>query len=179
MQKPEITAAELTHARSRIREIPDYPSAGILFRDISPLLADGAALRTVTAALTANIAEEFDAIAGIEARGFLLGTPCAVQHGCGILPVRKAGKLPKPHSKISYELEYGVGEIEIQAELPRGSRILIIDDVLATGGTVAATAQLLREVGYEPVAVSVLYEIAGLGGREMLGDLPLYTVFDA
>lgn len=168
-------ASALERAATLIREIPDYPSPGILFRDITPLLADGPAFRATVEALIAPFEGQFDVVAGIEARGFLFATAAAVVSGTGMVPVRKAGKLPQPAVTIDYALEYGTATIEMHADLDAGTRVLVIDDVLATGGTLAAGRQLVEQVGCTVSGISVLFEIEGLGGRELIGDL--HTVF--
>lgn len=168
---------ELLRAEGLIREIPDYPSAGILFRDIMPLLADGEALRATVDALIAPFRGSFDAIAGLEARGFLLASAAAYASGVGLLPIRKAGKLPRPAAAVGYELEYGVAEVEAHDDIPKGSRVLLIDDVLATGGTLEAASELMQQLGYVVTGTAVLFEIQGLGGREVLADPHLHTVF--
>lgn len=165
----------LTRAESLIRSIPDYPEPGILFRDITPLLADADALRATTEAIIAPFSGQFDVIAGIEARGFLIASAAAIVAGVGLIPIRKAGKLPRPAASIDYALEYGTATIEMHDDLPAGSRVLLIDDVLATGGTLAAGRQLLERLGSHVAGISVLFEIEGLGGREVAGDL--HTVF--
>ncbi|MBU3995623.1 MAG: adenine phosphoribosyltransferase [Actinobacteria bacterium] len=167
----------LEQAASLIGEVPDYPEAGILFRDITPLLADGEALRVTVDALLAPFTGTFDVIAGIEARGFILASAAAIAAGTGVVPIRKAGKLPRPAASIDYALEYGTATIEMHADLAPGTRVLVIDDVLATGGTLAAALDMLQQLGYEVAGTAVLFEIAGLGGRETVGDPHLHTVF--
>ncbi len=173
----ELLSPALERAASLIREIPDYPEPGILFRDITPLLADGRALRATIDALLEPFAGTFDVIAGIEARGFLLASAAAIAAGTGVVPVRKAGKLPQPAASVSYTLEYGEAEIEMHDDLEPGTRVLVIDDVLATGGTLAASISMLHHLGYRVAGTAVLFEIAGLGGRETVGDPALHTVF--
>src|SRR5690606_4171600 len=165
----------LARAESLIRSIPDYPEPGVLFRDITPLLADADALRATTEAIIEPFAGQFDVIAGIEARGFLIAGAAAIAAGVGLVPIRKAGKLPRPAASVDYALEYGTATIEMHLDLPAGTRVLLIDDVLATGGTLAAGRQIIEQLGYEVAGVSVLFEIDGLGGRELIGDL--HTVF--
>ncbi|MFE5034300.1 adenine phosphoribosyltransferase [Streptomyces sp. 900105755] len=152
---------------SRIRDVEDYPEQGVMFKDITPLLADPAAFTALTDAL-AEIAERTGAtkIVGLEARGFILGAPVAVRAGLGFIPVRKAGKLPGATLRQAYELEYGSAEIEVHAEdLGADDRILIVDDVLATGGTAEAAIQLIHRAGAEVAGVAVLMELGFLGGR--------------
>lgn len=165
----------LTRAESLIRSIPDYPEPGILFRDITPLLADAEALRVTTEAIIEPYAGQFDVIAGIEARGFLIASAAAIAAGVGLIPIRKAGKLPRPAASVDYALEYGTATVEMHDDLPTGSRVLLIDDVLATGGTLAAGRQLIERLGSHVAGISVLFEIDGLGGRDLIGDL--HTVF--
>ncbi|BDZ39700.1 adenine phosphoribosyltransferase [Microbacterium suwonense] len=166
---------ELARAESLIRSIPDHPSPGILFRDITPLLADADALQATTEALVTPFAGTFDVVAGVEARGFILAGSAAVVAGTGLVPIRKAGKLPRPAASVDYALEYGTATIEMHDDLPAGTRILLIDDVLATGGTLDAGRQLIERLGYVVAGISVLFEIEGLGGREVVGDV--HTVF--
>ena len=156
---------------SRIRDVPDHPEKGVVFKDITPLLADPAAFTALTDAL-AEIAVRSGAtkIVGLEARGFILGAPVAVRAGLGFIPVRKAGKLPGATLSQAYDLEYGSAEIEVHAEdLSADDRVLIVDDVLATGGTAEASLRLIRRAGAEAVGVAVLMEIGFLGGRDRLG----------
>lgn len=174
MPEAVLTPA-LIRAASLIREIPNYPEPGILFRDITPLLADAEALRVTTEALIEPFIGTFDVVAGIEARGFLLAGAAAIAAGVGLVPIRKAGKLPRPAASVDYALEYGTATIEMHDDLPAGTRILLIDDVLATGGTLAAGRQLVEGLGYKVAGITVLFEIEGLGGREVAGDL--HTVF--
>ncbi len=175
----EVKSPALARAEGLIREIPDHPKEGILFRDITPLLADGEALRATVDAMIAPFAGQFDVVAGIEARGFLLASAAAYASGAGLVPIRKAGKLPRPAASVEYELEYGTANIDMHADLAPGARVLVIDDVLATGGTVAASLDMLVSLGYRPAGVAVLFEIDGLGGREQIGQhaQTLNTVF--
>ncbi|KUH39719.1 MULTISPECIES: adenine phosphoribosyltransferase [Streptomyces] len=155
---------------SRIRDVADHPKPGVVFKDITPLLADPEAF----AALTGVFAEQCvrhgaTKIVGLEARGFILAAPVAVSAGIGFVPVRKAGKLPGATLRQAYELEYGTAEIEVHAEdLAAGDRVLVIDDVLATGGTAEASLDLIRRAGAEVAGVSVLMELGFLGGRARL-----------
>jgi adenine phosphoribosyltransferase len=163
---------------SYVRDIPDWPTPGVMFRDITPLLADaGAFARTVEAlALVHGPDPErpVDLVAGIEARGFILAAPVAHQLKAGFVPVRKHGKLPHETLSEAYSLEYGEAVLEIHADaIPAGARVLVVDDVLATGGTVAATAELVRRAGGEVVGVNVLIELLALGGRERNPDLTI------
>jgi adenine phosphoribosyltransferase len=169
--------AELIAAR--IRDIPDYPKPGIVFKDITPLLADAAALRAVVHALGSGHGP-VDKVVGIEARGFILAAAVACELGAGFVPVRKEGKLPAPTYAQSYQLEYGTATIEVhQDAFSPGERVLIVDDVLATGGTAEATASLVRRAGAEIVGVAVILELAFLAGRAKLGALPVRALLAA
>jgi adenine phosphoribosyltransferase len=170
-------ASALARAESLIGSIPDYPQPGVVFRDITPLLADAAALRAAIDALLEPFAGGFDVVAGIEARGFLLAGAAAVAAGVGLVPIRKAGKLPRPAASVSYALEYGTAAIEMHDDLPRGTRVLLLDDVLATGGTLAAGRELVHALGSEVIGTAALLEIDVLGGRAALGDAPLHSLF--
>ncbi|EDY58443.1 MULTISPECIES: adenine phosphoribosyltransferase [Streptomyces] len=155
---------------SRIRDVADYPEPGVMFKDITPLLADPAAFTALTDAL-ATVAANTGAtkVVGLEARGFILGAPVAVRAGLGFIPVRKAGKLPGATLSQAYDLEYGSAEIEVHAEdLSADDRILIVDDVLATGGTAEASIELIRRAGAEVAGLAVLMELGFLGGRARL-----------
>jgi adenine phosphoribosyltransferase len=156
---------------SKLRDVPDYPQPGILFKDITPLLADAAALRMVVTALAAGFGP-IDVVAGIEARGFILAAPVACHLGAGFVPVRKQGKLPAATYTESYQLEYGTATIEVHRDafIP-GQRVLIVDDVLATGGTARAAAELVGRAGAEVAGISVLLELAALNGRAKLAGL--------
>ncbi|MFE4536008.1 adenine phosphoribosyltransferase [Streptomyces scopuliridis] len=155
---------------SRIRDVADYPKPGVVFKDITPLLADPKAFTALTDTL-AELCARYGAtkIVGLEARGFILAAPVAVRAGVGFIPVRKAGKLPGATLSQAYELEYGSAEIEVHAEdLDQDDRVLVIDDVLATGGTAEASLELVRRAGAEVVGVAVLMELGFLGGRARL-----------
>lgn len=153
-----------------IRPIPDFPKPGILFRDITPLLADAAAFAHAVDRLAAPWrSERLDAVAGVEARGFLFAAPLAVALGVGVIPVRKPGKLPAATISHEYDLEYGRDRLEMHADtLARQARVLVVDDVLATGGTAAACAKLVETAGGVVAGAAFLVEIAPLGGRERL-----------
>lgn len=150
------------------RRVADFPAPGIQFKDLSPVLADPQGLRAVIAGLAAGGAGGVDLVAGIDARGFLLGSGVALHLGTGVLAMRKAGKLPPPVLTESYSLEYGTASLEIPADGLdlAGRRVLVIDDVLATGGTVIAAVRLLQQAGAIPVSIAVVMELEGLGGRE-------------
>ncbi|MFI1972669.1 adenine phosphoribosyltransferase [Streptomyces cinnamoneus] len=155
---------------SRIHDVPDYPKPGVMFKDITPLLADAEAFGALTDAFVALCAHHgATKVVGLEARGFILAAPVAVRAGLGFVPVRKAGKLPGATLAQSYELEYGTAEIEMHADaLDAGDRVLVIDDVLATGGTAEASLQLIRRAGAEVAGVAVLMELGFLPGRARL-----------
>ena len=163
---------------SRIRDVPDFPSPGILFRDIAPLLADPLAFAEALDGLASGVPPGgVGAIAAIEARGFLLGSALALRLGLGFVPLLKPGKLPGVVKSVAYDLEYGKDRLEAQADaFVPGTRVLLVDDVLATGGTLAAASQLVADCGAEPVAASVLIELEALSGRSRLDGLPVHAV---
>jgi adenine phosphoribosyltransferase len=159
--------------RSKVRDVPDYPQPGVLFKDITPLLADPAAFAAVVAALAAGN-EGVSKVVGIEARGFILAAPVALVLGAGFVPVRKAGKLPAQTYAESYELEYGTATVEVHTDaFAAGERVLIVDDVLATGGTAAAAAGLVSRSGATVQEIAVLLELGFLAGRQKLPGLPV------
>ena len=155
---------------AKVRDVPDFPKPGIVFKDITPLLADHATFTEVVEALAAPFRDaSVDAVAGIEARGFVLGAPVALALGAGFVPVRKQGKLPGATVSASYQLEYGSATLEVTSDaFIRDQRVLVVDDVLATGGTAAATVDLVRRCGGEVVGVSMLMELGFLDGRAAL-----------
>lgn len=162
-----------TVLRRLIRDIPDYPQPGVVFKDITPLLADAAGFAAVVQALATG-QDHVDKVAGIEARGFILAAPVARELGVGFVPVRKVGKLPGPTHAETYELEYGTATVEVHTDaFEPGERVLMVDDVLATGGTAAATAALIRRAGAEVVSLAVLIELAFLNGRDRLPGLDI------
>jgi len=160
-------------------DVADWPEKGVTFKDITPVLADHHAFSAIITALAAAGRDDHgtvvvDKVVGMEARGFILAAPVALALGIGFVPVRKAGKLPGPTASQSYELEYGTATIEIHpATVPAGARVLVIDDVLATGGTAAATVALLERCGADVVGLSFLVELESLGGRDLLADHPI------
>ena len=164
--------------KSHIRDIPDYPSPGILFRDITPLLGTPEAFKYVIDSIMDHYsAEEFDCIVGIESRGFLLGAPIAYLMQKPLVLVRKQGKLPYDTLSVEYSLEYGSNIMEIQVgDLAEGSRVLVVDDLLATGGTLQAAAELVENCGGTVVGVGLVIELNGLGGRDLLGNYDLYSL---
>jgi adenine phosphoribosyltransferase len=163
--------------KSLIREVPDFPKKGISFKDITTLLKDGPALRRVTDELAAHFAHlKPDVIVGAESRGFLLGAPLAYKMGCGLVVVRKPGKLPAAVAKVSYQLEYGEDSLEIHLDsIKAGQRVLIVDDLLATGGTMAATAELVKKLQGEIVGFAFLIELDDLKGRQKLEPYEIYS----
>jgi adenine phosphoribosyltransferase len=161
---------------AHVRDIPDYPQPGVLFKDITPLLGDPEAFGDVVEALAAAFGP-VDKVVGIEARGFILAAPVAYEIRAGFVPVRKKGKLPHATFAQDYDLEYGSAALEVhQDAIAAGERVLIVDDVLATGGTARATAALINRAGAHVVGVAVLMELSFLNGRERLGDLELRSL---
>lgn len=177
-----VTAEDIGDLRNRlaalVRAVPDFPTPGVIFRDITPLLADASALAGVVEILAATFRDQrIDRIAAIESRGFLVGAPLAVRLGCGLVPVRKLGKLPRRTISREYSLEYGTNHLEMHADaIEPGHRVLVVDDVLATGGTARATAELVREAGGILVAAAFLIEITSLGGRKPLEGTPVVSL---
>ena len=166
---------------SYIRDVPDFPKPGILFKDITPLLQNPEGLRkTIDLLAEAVDPDSYDLVVGIESRGFIFGTALADRVGRGFVPIRKPGKLPWKTASESYELEYGSDTIEIHTDaVPTpsgGSRVLVVDDLLATGGTAEAALKLCRKVGAEPVACAFVLELTFLPGREKLGDVPVHAL---
>jgi adenine phosphoribosyltransferase len=158
---------------SLVRDVPDYPQPGVVFKDITPLLADGPAFAAVVEGLAA-VYGPVDKVAGIEARGFILAAPVACRLGAGFVPIRKKGKLPGATFAQEYELEYGTATVEVLTDAFEPSeRVLVIDDVLATGGTARATADLVRRAGAEVAGLAVLLELSFLNGRAKLPGLPV------
>jgi adenine phosphoribosyltransferase len=174
------SAADLL--RRLVVDVPDFPQPGVVFKDITPVLADPQAFGTVVEALADAGRDDagrplVDHVVGMEARGFILAAPVALSLGAGFVPVRKQGKLPRETVAESYALEYGEATLEVQRDALRpGSRVLLVDDVLATGGTVAATRRLVERCGAVAVAVAVLMDLSFLPGRKAIGDLPLTSL---
>jgi adenine phosphoribosyltransferase len=159
-----------------IRDIMDYPRPGIVFKDITPLLADGPAFARIVAALAAG-SEGVTKVVGIEARGFILAAPVALALGAGFVPVRKEGKLPAKTFSQSYDLEYGSATLEVHTDaFDAADRVLIVDDVLATGGTAAATVDLVRRSGARVTGIAVLLELEFLAGRAKLPEVPVRSL---
>ncbi len=166
--------------KDHVRDIPDFPRAGVVFKDITPLLADSEALAACVDELATHFRDHpVDKVVGIEARGFIVASPVAVRLGAGFVPVRKPGKLPWEVVTETYQLEYGTDSLEIHRDaVGPGERILIVDDVLATGGTGAATARLVGELGAEVAGFGCIIELAFLDGRRKLGDLEVVSLIN-
>ena len=159
-----------------LRDVPDFPEPGIVFKDIAGLLADATLFADVSRGLAADVpAGGVDLIAGVEARGFLFAGALARELGCGVVPVRKAGKLPPPTLRRSYALEYGTADIEVPVGLMTNRRVLLVDDVLATGGTMRAAADLVTESGGTVTGFALVVELGFLGGRDALAALAPVT----
>jgi adenine phosphoribosyltransferase len=174
-------------------DVPDHPEPGVLFRDLTPVFADGTAFRRMVEGLAAPAASDpraaavaeaadgdasFDVVVGVEARGFLLAAAVAFDRGIGVVPVRKAGKLPRERIAADYDLEYGTATLELHADSIRpGTRVLVVDDVLATGGTLGAAIALIEQLGGIVAAVSVVVELAALGGRQRLAPHAVHALW--
>lgn len=160
--------------RLGVREIPDFPTPGILFRDITPVLADPALFGGIVEELRVRFTHDRpDVVVAIESRGFIVGAPLALALGAGFAPIRKPGKLPYETIRVDYALEYGTDALEAHVDaIRRGQRVLVVDDVLATGGTASAAVELVRRLGGEVVACAFVIELGLLGGRKRLADLP-------
>jgi adenine phosphoribosyltransferase len=164
--------------RKHIRDIHDFPKPGILFRDLTPLLANPAALRLAVQALAEPFRSDgIDCVVGTEARGFIFGAPVALELGVGFVPVRKPGKLPHDTISASYDLEYGSDHVEMHVDaIAKGARALVVDDLIATGGTAVATVDLVRQLGAKVVGCAFLVELTALEGRKTLNVEPCHTV---
>jgi adenine phosphoribosyltransferase len=161
-----------------IRDVPDFPKPGILFKDITPLLQSPAGLRDSIDQMAALVdPASYEIVCGIESRGFIFGSALAVRMGKGFIPVRKPGKLPWKTASESYELEYGTDTIEIHIDaVSKGQGVLMVDDLLATGGTMEAALRLVRRIGGKPVACAFAIELTFLHGRQRLGDIPVHSL---
>ncbi len=164
--------------RAAIRDVPDFPKPGILFKDITPILSDAVLFNDVVEYLAERFSDDaIQVIAAIESRGFIFGAPLALLLGAAFVPVRKIGKLPAEKVRVDYALEYGTDALEAHADsIAAGQRVLIVDDVLATGGTAEATGRLVKSLGGELVGYCILVELGFLKGREKLGGVPLHTL---
>lgn len=173
---PEVAAL----VASRVVDVPDFPQPGIVFKDLSPLFADPAGFRAVVDAMVARAGDGFDMVAGIEARGFILAAAVAYAAGVGVVPVRKAGKLPRATYTATYALEYGEASLQVhQDAFGSGQRVLVIDDVLATGGTARASLDLVERAGGVVTGIAFLVELGFLGGRDQLAGYPIHTLLTA
>jgi adenine phosphoribosyltransferase len=164
--------------QSYIRDVPDFPKKGILFKDITPLLSSPAGLKEAIGSMARMVdPKSFDLVCGIESRGFIFGTALAHHLGKGFVPIRKPGKLPWKTASESYQLEYGTDRIEIHLDACQpGQGILMVDDLLATGGTMEAALKLVRRIGGKPVACAFVIELGFLEGRQKLGDIPVHAL---
>jgi adenine phosphoribosyltransferase len=173
-----VSPEQMAWLKQYIRTIPDYPQPGILFRDITPLLQDAAALRFAVETMANRYkGAQIDQVVGIESRGFIFGTPLAYLLDTGFVPVRKKGKLPADVIAVEYDLEYGTNILEIHTDAIRaGQRVLVVDDLLATGGTTAGTIKLVQQLGAEVVSLAFLIELAGLAGRSRLTGHDVFSL---
>jgi adenine phosphoribosyltransferase len=173
-----VTVSSADDLRAKIREIPDFPKPGILFYDITTLLKDPDAFREVIDQMTDQVKDSaIDLVVGMESRGFIFSAPLAYQLHAGFVPVRKLGKLPAETIEVEYDLEYGTATLEIHKDaIKSGQRVLIVDDLLATGGTVQGTIELVQRLGGEIAGLSFMVELTGLHGREQLGDFQIHTL---
>ena len=170
-------ASAAAHVEALLASYPDFPQPGIVFRDLNPVFADAAAFRAIIGDLADQHRGQFDAVAGIEARGFLLAAAVGYAANAAVLAVRKGGKLPGTVLTEEYDLEYGSARLELEVgQLPAGTRVLILDDVLATGGTIAATTRLIERAGYSLTGVGVVLELTDLHGRERLGTASVHAI---
>ena len=173
-----MTATSIDDLRARIREVPDFPKPGILFYDITTLLKDADAFAAVIDLMADAVAgEQVDVVVGMESRGFIFAAPLAYRLKAGFVPVRKLGKLPAETIEVEYDLEYGTATLEIHRDaIQPGQRVLLVDDLLATGGTVLGTIELVRRLGGEIAALSFMVELSALHGRDKLGDFKIHTL---
>jgi adenine phosphoribosyltransferase len=168
---------DLDDALALVRTVPDFPEPGVQFRDLNPLFASPRAFRAVIDEMAAQLPEDVDVIAAVEARGFLLGAAVAVVSGRALIPIRKPGKLPLVADRVDYALEYGQATLELPADvLKKGAQVAILDDVLATGGTAKAVCQLITQAGATVSVVSVVLELTALGGRNHLTGHKIQTL---
>jgi adenine phosphoribosyltransferase len=173
-----MSVVDVSDLRAKIRDIKDFPTEGILFKDITTLLKDGPAFRTVVDKLAAEYSRQrVDIVVGIESRGFIFAGAVAHQLSAGFVPVRKLGKLPGKTIEVEYELEYGTATLEIHSDaIGKGQRVLIVDDLLATGGTVMGTIELVRRLGGEIAGLSFMVELGALKGRDKLGEFDIHAL---
>jgi adenine phosphoribosyltransferase len=173
-----VTARSTDDLRAKIREVPDFPKPGILFYDITTLLREADAFREVIDRMAEAVkGERIDLVVGMESRGFIFAAPLADRLGAGFVPVRKLGKLPAETIEVEYDLEYGTATLEIHRDaITRGQRVLVVDDLLATGGTVLGTIELVQRLGGEIAGLSFMVELTALGGRAKLGEFKIHTL---
>jgi adenine phosphoribosyltransferase len=173
-----VTVRSADDLRAKIREVPDFPKPGILFYDITTLLKDPDAFREVIDQMVDQVKDSaVDLVVGMESRGFIFSAPLAYQLHAGFVPVRKLGKLPAETIEVEYDLEYGTATLEIHKDaIKPGQRVLIVDDLLATGGTVQGTIELVQRLGGEIAGLSFMVELTGLHGREKLGDFQIHAL---
>ncbi|MEO8509771.1 MAG: adenine phosphoribosyltransferase [Chloroflexota bacterium] len=173
-----MTVTSIDDLRARIREVPDFPKPGILFYDITTLLKEPEAFRAVIDQMAAQVGDaKVDIVVGMESRGFIFSAPLAYQLHAGFVPVRKLGKLPAETIEVEYDLEYGTATLEIHKDaIEEGQRVLIVDDLLATGGTVMGTIELVRRLGGEVAGLSFMVELTALRGRDKLGEFDIHSL---
>ena len=173
-----MTVTSVDDLRAKIREVPDFPKPGILFYDITTLLKEPAAFREVIDRMAEQVAgTQIDVVVGMESRGFIFSATLAYQLEAGFVPVRKLGKLPAETIEVEYELEYGTATLEIHRDaIQNGQRVLIVDDLLATGGTVMGTIELVRRLGGEIAGLSFMVELSALHGRDKLGEFEIHAL---
>ena len=167
-----------TNFEALIRNVPDFPIPGVQFKDITTLLRDGAAFHAVIDRIVEHYRDQrVDIVAGVESRGFIFSAPVAYQLGAGLVPVRKPGKLPAQTVEVAYTLEYGTNVLQLHADaFPAGARVLLVDDLLATGGTIGAAVELVRQLGGEIVGLAFMIELTFLNGRAQLGEYPILSL---
>lgn len=180
MSASQRASPEQSLIQSYIRDVPDFPKKGILFKDITPLLQSPAGLKEVVTALSKLVEpKSFDLVCGIESRGFIFGTALAHHLGKGFIPIRKPGKLPWKTASESYQLEYGTDRIEIHLDACKPNQpVLLVDDLLATGGTMEAALKLVRRIGGKPVACAFVIELGFLEGKKRLGEIPVHALMN-
>lgn len=173
-----LSPSDCAYLKSLVRDVPDFPKKGIVFKDLTPALKDARGFRMIVDAIAAAFrAERISSVVCVEARGFMLGSAVAYALGCGIVPVRKKGKLPRATYEVGYDLEYGRDYLQVHCDcLARGERILIVDDLLATGGTVDAVRELMRKVGAEVAGLAFFVELAFLKGRSRLAPDSIFSL---
>jgi adenine phosphoribosyltransferase len=173
-----VTVRSADDLRAKIREVPDFPKPGILFYDITTLLKEPSAFNDVIDRMAEPVKDDrIDLVVGMESRGFIFAAPLAYKLGAGFVPVRKLGKLPADTIEVEYDLEYGTAALEVHRDaIAEGQRVLIVDDLLATGGTVLGTIELVKRLGGEIAGLSFMVELTALHGRDKLGDYPIHTL---